>query len=450
MKSKRAKQRFRSSPWILGGVLLGATINHVSESPLTRQLVLDTPNPVESATLTTAQNDIHIVFSTGCSPSQNWQSYVFFYHAMQVKQPGHITRIASGCTVAQQQILARRHKQQVFDKMSDKFHIHFTPGYERVGSGEPYKYFNKPFGLRHWMQNVLGFPNIRSKHETTIIAVLDPDMILTKPLLNNFSALPTETWNTEQSENISQLYVKHGYPIAQMYAYQANWMVGLGDNLKMILGNESTVFNISKFDAKLYYPAGPPYMITAWDLYDIVLTWTAIVPTVHINFPRLLGEMYAYSIAAAHHELKHNLNFGFMISNAGVQQEGWDFLKDVSPADICTRQDPENLPTVLHYCQDYSVGDHFVSKYNIPNNFLSCEAPLMQEPPRDAALKFNFSRNYQGRVRTLHSSFKRTHAFMTCSVLASLNEAAMFFKQKECGSNANYNKTWSVFPVTSV
>jgi hypothetical protein len=39
----------------------------------------------------------HVIFSTGCSPQQHWLSYVFFYHALAVDQPGHVTRIASGC-----------------------------------------------------------------------------------------------------------------------------------------------------------------------------------------------------------------------------------------------------------------------------------------------------------------------------------------------------------------
>jgi hypothetical protein len=39
-----------------------------------------------------------MVFSTGCTTFQDWQSYVFFFHALQAGQPGQVTRIASGCT----------------------------------------------------------------------------------------------------------------------------------------------------------------------------------------------------------------------------------------------------------------------------------------------------------------------------------------------------------------
>lgn len=39
------------------------------------------------------QPHYYMVFSTSCSAQQNWQSYVFFYHAMKVKQPGSVVSI---------------------------------------------------------------------------------------------------------------------------------------------------------------------------------------------------------------------------------------------------------------------------------------------------------------------------------------------------------------------
>lgn len=41
---------------------------------------------------------LYLVFSTDCSPSQHWESYLLFFSAMRSKQLGLITRIASGCT----------------------------------------------------------------------------------------------------------------------------------------------------------------------------------------------------------------------------------------------------------------------------------------------------------------------------------------------------------------
>lgn len=55
--------------------------------------------------------DYHVVFSTSCSLQQHWESYVFFYHAMKVQQPGNVTRIVSACTPQQQ-----AHEQAFFDQ----------------------------------------------------------------------------------------------------------------------------------------------------------------------------------------------------------------------------------------------------------------------------------------------------------------------------------------------
>ena len=68
-------------------------------------------NENELHSVSEARPDYHVVFSTSCSKQQNWESYVFFYHAFKVEQPGNVTRIVSACTDKQQQEL-----QQFFDE----------------------------------------------------------------------------------------------------------------------------------------------------------------------------------------------------------------------------------------------------------------------------------------------------------------------------------------------
>ena len=49
---------------------------------------------------TTSSNSphYHMVFSTSCSPQQDWESFVFFYHAYKVQQSGSVVRqTKSGC-----------------------------------------------------------------------------------------------------------------------------------------------------------------------------------------------------------------------------------------------------------------------------------------------------------------------------------------------------------------
>ena len=74
---------------------------------------------------------------------------MFFYYAHKVSQPGYVIRIASGCSQKEQDDLTKFHSE-IISKLSSKFSVHFTPDFAGM-SGDDYKYYNKPFGLRHWL-----------------------------------------------------------------------------------------------------------------------------------------------------------------------------------------------------------------------------------------------------------------------------------------------------------
>merc|ERR1719343_373366 len=99
---------------------------------------------------------MHVVFSTSCSLSHDWQSYLFFFHAMLHKQRGTVTRIVSGCSPEDEIKMRELHEKQ-FSVMNPNFLVHFTPEYGKqlASEGVSYqktKYWNKPFGLKHWME----------------------------------------------------------------------------------------------------------------------------------------------------------------------------------------------------------------------------------------------------------------------------------------------------------
>jgi hypothetical protein len=130
----------------------------------------------------------HVVFSTSCSYSHDWQSYLFFFHAMLHSQPGDVTRIVSGCSPEDEATMTRLHKEQ-FEVMNPNFLIHFTPefGKQLNDKGFNYqqtKYWNKPFGLRHWLQHRFGYSwdptgkdksGLNTPYDDDIIILVDPD-----------------------------------------------------------------------------------------------------------------------------------------------------------------------------------------------------------------------------------------------------------------------------------
>lgn len=128
-------------------------------------------------------------------------------------------------------------------------------------------------------------------------------------------------------------------------------------------------------EAAKHYPVGPPYIGTARDMYQISLKWVEFVPKVHKEYPYLLAEMYAYCMAAAHLDLPHQLVDHLMISNVNCGGEGWPFVdalkQNTGEENVCetmmtgsvdllnSPQSAIPLPTVIHFCQRYTIGDTF-------------------------------------------------------------------------------------------
>ena len=311
--------------------------------------------------------------------------------------------------------------------------------------------------MRHWLEHAMGFPG-QTVHDDDIVILVDPDMLLLEPFVNDFSTEPMDLWTTHFRKNNETLIhrVTHGQPIAQDYAFGDSWFTAAASNLSHVVGPDSPVHSISKFDRKTFYPAGPPYILTFRDMYQVTLRWCEFLPRLFDIYPKFMAEMYGYCLAAAHLGLKHQLGKGFMVSNVdmGRQGEGWFFLNSDrirDPKDICAH--PEQplpyVPHLLHFCQRYSIGDSFISKYKTHHGILSCDLPLFEVPPSDAAATLEFSHFGDGSVTKYDEStryLQHRNAFMTCALMKSLNQAAIYFKRHHCEQSlANYNTTWNFF-----
>lgn len=55
----------------------------------------------------------------------------------------------------------------------------------------------------------------------------------------------------------------------------------------------------------------------------------------HAEYPELLAEMYAYSIAAAHLKLPHTNLENYMTSDVGSWAEGWPFVDQMNSERFC-------------------------------------------------------------------------------------------------------------------
>jgi peptidyl serine alpha-galactosyltransferase len=398
----------------------------------------------------------HVIFSTGCSPKQDFQSYVFFFHALKSKQPGIITRIAA-CKDDEGAALMEYHKEFI-QPMSPNFLLHITPDYSEIkGAGTPFHYFNKPFSCHHWMEHALGYgPKPKqlgdNPNDNTIVILCDPDQIIMRPFTNNQFEDNPKLWMERTTHPIIR-YVDHGKPMGQFYGFGDQWKTKT--NITRYVPKEelpSFVQTMSKEEKNQNYAVGPPYIVTAFDFYTIVTRWKAFVPLVHDDYPHLLAEMFAYCLAAAHSRLPHQVATGLMVSDVtAFGLEGWDLMSEDSPRAMCTPGAlPEtHLPYILHYCQRYGLGKWVIGKHRIPPEFFSCETPLLAEPPEDIGEKFNFmiepDRNTDLK-RKLPLSTIKNEAFMLCHLIPYLNEAATYWKDNHCsGKSPNKLKTKTFF-----
>lgn len=393
---------------------------------------------------TDGKTRLHIVFSTDCSDYQHWQSYVLFFRAMKVGQPGHVTRIASGCSDKETKSVKAWHEEHITKAMSPKFDIHFTPHFSSVkdengNSKGNYDFFNKPYGLEHWMENGVGMgvdPTMGTmKDEDVVIILIDPDMALLKPIGADFSNVNNDIiFKSLRHKNLKHnSRVTHGSPFAATYGFGDQWRTKV--NIAGIAGSDSPALEVTDSESLSFYTVGPPYIATARDMYSISVKWAEFAPKVHKEYPHLLAEMFAYCLAAAHTKLPHTLVDSLMVSCAGCT-EGWALLDNIPSDEVCefpgSMKTGDHVPHVIHFCQRYMAGEWFFGKRKLPKDFFTCEHPLLATPPKNlASIDYKVLPSKKEKV-VIGTRAAKQEAFMICGLTVFLNDAAEFFKENHC------------------
>jgi hypothetical protein len=302
--------------------------------------------------------------------------------------------------------------------------------------------------------------------DDAIIIILDPDMILLRPMIYDFTG--TNVVIHKSHRGTAMLKVKHGQPWASLYGYGDGPFRSV--NLQKVFHNypNSPALTTSKEEQQHNYPGGPPYMATGRDMFAIVNMWCELVPAVHDSYKELLGEMYGWSLAAAHLKLPHVLAESFMISDTDITVgEGWSYIDQMNDDDICndalhrsstttslvssSSSSLSSMPFVIHYCQSYWIGKWFIGKYRIKSTFLLCNSPLLLEPPKNInEWKFNYYIKpggvpYGQKEQIMNPTITaRREQFMICQIISRLNDAATWYKEQTCDvGDANYDKSFT-------
>lgn len=372
---------------------------------------------------------LYLVFSTDCSGYQNWQSLAVFFTADAVRQPGTIVRIASGCSEAE-----KKEVQMLYDTFPVRFQVHFTPNFKKdAKSGKSYDFYNKPYGLQHWLDS-----KAAPKHKDAIVALLDPDFLFMRPLTYKVKQ-DRVLYSPPVTDGDLIDEVREGHPVAQYYGIGSQWTKF---KVEYIAGKDSPASKVSTSDASRYYSVGAPYIAHVKDMRKIAESWANFVPRVYEEYPHLLAEMYAYSIAAAHLELPHLRLDHYMVSNTQAAGEGWPFVDRLTDKYVCSAEAPDQgqeQPVFLHYCQFYRVEHWGFHKRRVATGLFTCESPLFVTPPEDLE-DTHWKDN--GEKKTMYSKQEAQRAaYMLCNVIRKLNGAAVKFKNLNClAGSANYTQ----------
>lgn len=385
---------------------------------------------------------VHIIFSTDCKPFQDWQTLALFHSAKVVNQPGTLTRIASGCSDEKKTTLT-----ELYREMYPDYQVHFTPSFTKdPKTGKSYHFYNKPYGLKHWLQ--FADPPVP---DHTVVVLLDPDMILLRPITTQVQRLEGILYNRRAHPDLP-VKIERGHPVGQMYGLGAPWANDHHPdfNRSNICPPMSPCLLEKERSAAHHYAVGPPYIVEKKDLWRIARSWTRFVPRVFEGYPELLAEMYAYSMGAAHEQLPHTQLENYMVSNVHAGGEGWplvDKLEDpcVPPDETGIFYPGQPLPSVVHYCQGYRAGEIGIMKHRIPKQTFTCGQPLLLEPPVE--LGFTDYHMKDGKRESVSPMLIKRNAFVICTLHRAINAAALDYKRRMCdakGIPANYEKMVNV------
>jgi len=389
---------------------------------------------------------LHFLWVSDCSEYQEWQSLVLLWTIYRWQGRGTaVTRLISGCDSAQE--AARRRVHSLLfpgggGQAAPQFF--FAPAYVRHEAlNDTYPPYNRPHSVRLWAETNPLDPE-------TWVVLLDPDMLMLAPL-----ELPV----AGQAPRAPVLYggrrplrEARALPaLGQRYAYLGKRWAAAGLRLGEIC--EAWAEGCLRLDGAAVaedFSVGPPWVARFRDLRRAAPLWHAYAPRVRRQYRELVAEMYAYALAFASIGVRHALFDHFVVSypSAPKGEQAWAWVDGAHEED-----DPcaagglplgARRPTFLHYCEIYFAGDWYFRKRQVPSDLmLSCEAPLLAEPPRDLLRRRRAER--AGDASDWARSAER-QAWFLCAALPAINRALQALRGPLCPGGANVSRELRIRP----
>eukprot|EP00935_MAST-01C_sp_MAST-1C-sp1_P002169 g2169.t1 len=411
---------------------------------------------------------LHILFSTSCNEFQHWQAEVVVSSAMRVGQRGKITQIVVGCDEREDKGVKLRARVlthptgDVENLVSGKdwaksaagsaggveFNRLFAPS---IPQAKAFPWYNKPWSFKYFLMH----GNIT---KDSIIVIIDPDEFFIEPLTightrKELIVSMEDKYLKPIVDDINGVIdvPKPGTAVTQVYGIGGSWINRFDRN--SICGAKSYCATMDYNAARNYYSAGPPYLIHEADFRKMMPTWWDFMAPVYKRDKHdIQADMYAYTMAAAHQDIKHVSLTNYMVSSPGDGGErAWKYVDDAKSISCHDPKFPAGSPrpTFLHAAHhfkacsggdwprdapgsstcDMSKGSELWSlhKGHVPAVILRCEEPLMVQPPDDL---INVQRKQEGKRQ----------AFMVCMMTKQLNDMLLDYRTAHCPDGFNSNK----------
>lgn len=205
-------------------------IKKIKDAALSNEFLLRSALNTASASKPSADDKLHILFSTGCNAFQHWQGEVLLNTALRVGQRGKFTHLVAGCE-------EREDVGGVLDKSGSKYqrhtthqggdadrlvtedvwkkstmpnvHVHIVP---MIKEAKEFPWMNKPWSYHHFALH-----GNWSEDET--IVILDPDEFFLQPLTQKGTP-PSELLCHQKScpPSVSDI-AKPGMGVAQKFGF---------------------------------------------------------------------------------------------------------------------------------------------------------------------------------------------------------------------------------------
>jgi hypothetical protein len=385
-----------------GGGVPGAAPQAALSAPLSRALPTSAKRSGRheagiAADLGYSGRRLHFVFSGDCRypPKVHWQSVALLYSFFATQPyPAVITEVLSCHDMAW-----KPHWHDYFTPQEQaRVRFHVAPARNpHPKTGDEYAPYNKPSGLRHWVTQTGG------PFDNDLVVMVDWDNILVR----QFSP---ELLTAVQDRK----------PQAALYGIGTTWATN--DIAKSICPDWCPKKSSAEVEA--VGAAGSPHVWTARDFRDVLPLWQDYTERIRADARAReaggwMAEMYGYLLGALQLGFAHKINAEWMLSSS----HPYEWNNEMQP------------PLVLHYCQQYHVGDWHFYKYDLSaHDALACDFPLLEEPPENVGVGTEFP---QANTKDL---------WIAHSLVMHINRAFTWYKQRACGHSWRSNGRWKPKP----